>query len=82
MYPTSLGCNHMRCKGRLPEHVKPFPSYMRQAGYYCTNNSKTDYNFHWKTDEVWDESSGKAHWRNRPDSDTPFFRRLQHHTVP
>ncbi len=73
MYPTSLGCNHMRCKGRLPEHVKPFPYYMKQAGYYCTNSSKTDYNFQWKTDEVWDESSGKAHWRNRPDSDTPFF---------
>ncbi len=73
MYPTALGCNHMRCKGRLPEHVKPFPTYLRQAGYYCTNNSKTDYNFHWNTQEVWDESSGKAHWRKRPDKDTPFF---------
>ena len=30
MYPTSLGCNHMRCKGRLPEHVKPFPHYLKQ----------------------------------------------------
>jgi uncharacterized sulfatase len=73
MYPTSLGCNHMRCKGRLPDHVKLFPSYLKEAGYYCTNNSKTDYNFQWTTDEVWHESSRKAHWRNRPDSDTPFF---------
>jgi uncharacterized sulfatase len=73
MYPTSLGCNHMRCKGRLPEDIKPFPHYLKQAGYYCTNNSKTDYNFEWEQAEVWDESSGKAHWRNRPDDDTPFF---------
>ncbi len=73
MYPTSLGCNHMRCKGLLPEHVKPFPHYLKEAGYYCTNNSKTDYNFEWQKSEVWNESSGKAHWRKRPDLDTPFF---------
>ena len=73
MYPTSLGCNHMRCKGRLPEHVKPFPHYLKEAGYYCTNNSKTDYNFQWEQSEVWNETSGKAHWRNRPDKDMPFF---------
>jgi uncharacterized sulfatase len=73
MYPTSLGCNHMRCKGRLPDHVKPFPQYLKESGYYCTNNSKTDYNFHWKQAEVWDESSRQAHWRNRPSKDTPFF---------
>jgi uncharacterized sulfatase len=73
MYPTSLGCNHMRCKGLLPAHVKPFPQYMKQAGYYCTNNSKTDYNFHWTTNEVWNDSSKTAHWRNRPHDDTPFF---------
>ncbi|MEM9656869.1 MAG: sulfatase-like hydrolase/transferase [Planctomycetota bacterium] len=73
MYPTSLGCNHMRCKGRLPSHVKPFPHYLREAGYYCTNNSKTDYNFHWKENEVWDGNSNKAHWRDRPDQSQPFF---------
>jgi uncharacterized sulfatase len=73
MYPSSLGCNHMRCKGRLPEHVKPFPTYLKQAGYYCTNNVKTDYNFRWNETEVWHENSGRAHWRNRPDSTQPFF---------
>lgn len=73
MYPTSLGCNHMRCNGLLPDHVKPFPHYLKESGYYCTNNSKTDYNFKWNKSEVWNESSGKAHWRNRPDRDTPFF---------
>ncbi|MCA9048923.1 MAG: sulfatase-like hydrolase/transferase, partial [Planctomycetaceae bacterium] len=33
----------------------------------------TDYNFHWNTDDVWHESSGKAHWKNRPQQDQPFF---------
>lgn len=72
MYQTSLGTHHMRCKAELPPHVKPFPTYVREAGYYCTNSSKQDYQF--KTPKgVWDESSGKAHWKKRPDKDQPFF---------
>jgi uncharacterized sulfatase len=64
MYAPSLGSQHMRCQGTLPEYVKCFPQYLREAGYYCTNNVKTDYNF--KHDKAtWDESSAKAHWRNR-----------------
>ncbi|MBI1313035.1 sulfatase-like hydrolase/transferase [bacterium] len=71
MYQTSLGTQHMRCSATLPPHVKPFPTYLREAGYYCTNNSKQDYQF--KTPKgVWDESSGKAHWKNCPDG-KPFF---------
>lgn len=71
MYPTSLGTHHMRCTGTLPDVVKPFPEYLRKAGYYCSNNAKEDYNF--KTPKsVWDESSGKAHWRKRG-KDQPFF---------
>ena len=73
MYPISLGANHMRSKATLPAHVKCFPQYLKQAGYYCTNQRKTDYNFHWKTDDVWNESSGRAHWKNRPQPDQPFF---------
>ncbi|MEZ6130445.1 MAG: sulfatase [Planctomycetaceae bacterium] len=73
MYPIGLGANHMRSKATLPDHVKCFPQYLKQAGYYCTNNSKTDYNFHWKQADVWDESSNKAHWKNRPSADQPFF---------
>jgi uncharacterized sulfatase len=71
VFPSSLGSHFMRCKATLPDFVKCFPEYLREAGYYCTNNSKTDYNFdHPKS--AWDESSNKAHWRNRPDG-TPFF---------
>lgn len=72
MYQTSLGTHHMRCKAELPPHVKPFPTYVREAGYYCTNSSKQDYQF--KTSKgVWDESSGKAHWKKRPDKNQPFY---------
>ncbi|MCP3693499.1 MAG: sulfatase-like hydrolase/transferase, partial [Planctomycetaceae bacterium] len=45
---------------------------LRTAGYYCTNRSKTDYQFA-VPKEAWDESGGRAHWRNRPDPDQPFF---------
>jgi arylsulfatase A-like enzyme len=72
LYQTSLGTHHMRCTAQLPDHIRPFPNYLREAGYYCTNNSKQDYQFSTPPD-VWDESSGKAHWRNREDDDQPFF---------
>jgi len=72
MYQTTIGTHHMRCNARLPEHIKPFPVYLREAGYYCSNNSKKDYQFK-EPKETWDESSRKAHWRNRPDKAQPFF---------
>lgn len=56
----------------LPEYVKCFPEYLRAAGYYCTNNAKEDYQFE-APPTAWDESSSKAHWRNRPDKSQPFF---------
>ncbi|MBN2290957.1 MAG: sulfatase-like hydrolase/transferase, partial [Pirellulales bacterium] len=71
MYPTTLGSNHMRSRITLPDHVKCFPEYLRKAGYYCTNNVKTDYNFD-VPKTAWDECSRKAHWKNRP-AGKPFF---------
>ena len=71
IYATSLGTQHLRSVLPLPEGVRPFPVYLRQAGYYCTNNAKEDYQF--KTPpETWDESSRKAHWRKRKPGQ-PFF---------
>ncbi len=56
----------------LPEGMFPYPIYLRQAGYYVTNNSKEDYQF--KTPVMmWDDSSPRAHWRNRTNPDQPFF---------
>ncbi|MHC4438833.1 MAG: sulfatase family protein, partial [Planctomycetota bacterium] len=71
MYPTTIGTHHMRCKGVPPAYVKCFSEYLRAAGYYCTNNSKTDYQFD-PPPSAWDESSRKAHWRNRG-KNQPFF---------
>jgi arylsulfatase A-like enzyme len=74
MYQNSIGTHHMRSAAELPEWLKPFPIAMREAGYYCTNNSKTDYQFKDPSAQaIWDQSSGKAHWKNRPDKDYPFF---------
>ncbi len=55
----------------VPENVRMFTEYLRAAGYYCTNNSKEDYNFKALV-SAWDESSPKAHWEKRP-KDAPFF---------
>ncbi len=72
MYQTTLGTHHMRCTATLPDHIKPFPYYLRQNGYFCTNNSKQDYQFK-APKETWDHSSNDAHWRMRPQKDQPFF---------
>ncbi|MEM9983978.1 MAG: sulfatase [Bacteroidota bacterium] len=51
--------------------VRMFTEYLREAGYYCTNNSKTDYQFV-RSAMAWDECSNRAHWRNRQPGQ-PFF---------
>ena len=71
MYPPCLGAEHMRSMVPLPEGFRMFPQYLREAGYYCTNNVKEDYNIK-KPGQVWDDSSRKAHWKHRK-SDQPFF---------
>ena len=71
MYPTTIGTHQMRCQGVPPAEVKCFPEYLRAAGYYCTNNVKTDYQFDPPV-TAWDESSNKAHWRGRA-KDQSFF---------
>ncbi len=72
MYPNSIGSLHMRNKCVPPPEVKCFTEYLRAAGYWCTNNVKTDYQFDPPV-TAWDESSNKAHWRSRPDPKKPFF---------
>ena len=57
----------------LPPGVKPWSQVLRENGYYTTNNAKTDYNFNVNRKEVWDMSSNKATWRNRPNKAMPFF---------
>ena len=70
-YSTSLGTMNLRAIVPQSGRVVPFPKLLREAGYYCTNRHKTDYNF--SHEGIWDESSTEAHWRNRPDREQPFF---------
>lgn len=55
----------------MPDGLEMFPKYLRDAGYYTSNNAKEDYNFI-KKGQVWDESSGKASYKNRKPGQ-PFF---------
>jgi uncharacterized sulfatase len=71
MYPPSTGGEHMRSLVAYPAGKKMFPQFLREAGYYCTNSVKEDYNLA-KPGQVWDESSKNAHWRKRADGQ-PFF---------
>jgi len=71
MYPPSMGTQNMRSVYPIPDSIKFFPQYLRAEGYYCTNNSKEDYNMP-KPEGVWDESSRKAHYKNRAEGQ-PFF---------
>ena len=71
LYAPSAGAEHMRSYTSLPEGLQMFPCYLREAGYYTTNNAKEDYNLA-HTGRVWDDSSNRAHWRNRA-AGQPFF---------
>ncbi|MEA3403734.1 MAG: sulfatase-like hydrolase/transferase [Armatimonadota bacterium] len=71
VYSPCTGSEHMRSMLATPHCIGMYPQLLREAGYYCTNNSKEDYNLE-KPGQVWDESSGEAHWRNR-EAGQPFF---------
>ena len=71
LYPPATGAEHMRSMMPYPKNKKMFPQLLREAGYYCTNCSKEDYNLA-KPGQVWDMSSPRGHWRNRQ-SNQPFF---------
>lgn len=84
MYQTSIGAhNHRSSNGiieiNLPENIKTIPEYFREAGYYVSNQylqneddwtrkGKEDYNFVYKTDELYDGLD----WKGK-DEDQPFF---------
>jgi uncharacterized sulfatase len=71
MYAPSIGAQHMRSMVDVPDYVRFYPTFLRDRRYYCTNNSKEDYNAR-TDDKGWDESSRKAHYKNRKPGQ-PFF---------
>ncbi len=73
MYATSLGTHHMRCKNPVPDFVRFFPAYLKEAGYYTTNRKKKDYNT-FDQEGVWDNDWWD--WSeafNGRDPGQPFF---------
>ncbi|MFH4966788.1 sulfatase [Gaetbulibacter sp. M240] len=71
----ALGTGNHRSHYPVPEFIKGFPYYLKQAGYYTSNNAKTDYNVKNAkafTNEAWHESSKSAGWWKR-DPKQPFF---------
>lgn len=73
MYASTLGTHQMRARTQLPGIIPVYPKILREVGYYCTNNDRTDYNSNLENDNtIWDESSKTAHYRNR-NYGQPFF---------
>lgn len=63
VYATTLGTQRPRSQFPVPRSVRGFPAYLREAGYYCVNNVKTDYNLGNEAafiQDAWDESSWSA----------------------
>lgn len=54
-----------------PEGTHMLSTYLREKGYYCSNNPKEDYQFRSEM-TAWDESSFTAHWKNKKEGQ-PFF---------
>ena len=78
MNASTLGLHNHRSSVRVPDSLVYYPQVFRAAGYYCTNNAKTDYNMSingkragWK-DVGWHANGNKAHYRNRKKGQ-PFF---------
>jgi arylsulfatase A-like enzyme len=86
VHQQSLGTHHMRTKGVIPglkgggpieyeavppAEVKAFPELLRRAGYYTSNNGKTDYQFG-NPSSIWDISEQDANWQGRSEGQ-PFF---------
>ena len=70
---TTYAMDWHRARVATPEDIF-FPQYLRDAGYYCTNNQKTDYNTTRRNDACWDECSATATY-NSPEraEGQPFF---------
>ncbi|MEM7623843.1 MAG: sulfatase, partial [Planctomycetota bacterium] len=49
MYQTRLGAGNHRSRANTPPGLLGFASHLREAGYFCTNHPKVDYN----TPDAW-----------------------------
>jgi arylsulfatase A-like enzyme len=85
LYPSAVGAHHMRTATHdvegLPDSYEAVPPHyvtavserLRDAGYYCTLDAKTDYQFG-EPFTMWDHhGEGAGWWDDRRDPDQPFF---------
>ena len=72
-YATTYGMDVHPRPFNTPDGIF-FPQYLRDAGYYCTNNYKTHYNTNVDNASCWDECNKEATY-NSPlrKSGQPFF---------
>ncbi|MBX2821073.1 MAG: sulfatase [Rhodothermaceae bacterium] len=71
LYATSMGTMHLRSETPFSENLKTLPEYLADAGYYTSNQNKTDYNF--DPTGRWNERSGSiTPWRNKEENQ-PFY---------
>ncbi|MDU0355641.1 sulfatase [Paraglaciecola aquimarina] len=72
-YTPRLAMNYHRAylPAELPYGLKPISQFLKDAGYYTSNDVKTDYNFAYD-ENIWSNSARKASWRDRKDGQ-PFF---------
>ncbi|WP_025763292.1 sulfatase family protein [Dyadobacter tibetensis] len=69
------GTGNHRSSYPVPAYIHGFPYYLKEKGYYTSNNSKTDYNVKDPKsfiEQAWDESSNQAGWWKRSPGQ-PFF---------
>lgn len=72
VHSLSMGTHPMRSRNEIPhDKIKYYPDFLRKAGYYCANYSKTDYNIGGRVDNsCWD--SNKLNWETLKQKQ-PFF---------
>ena len=72
MYAISNGTQPMRSRNNIPHNIIAYyPDLLREAGYYCSNGGKTDYNIGGRPDQAcWDSIS--TNWKDRKPGQ-PFF---------
>lgn len=68
LFPPATGSEHMRSQTRLPAGFQMYPTHLREAGYFCTNRTKEDYNLE-KPQRIWEKAK---HWKERAEGQ-PFF---------
>ncbi|MEO1535962.1 MAG: sulfatase, partial [Planctomycetota bacterium] len=72
-YQTSLGAGNHRSRAETPQNLLGFASHLREAGYFCTNAPKVDYN----SSRIWEieraTSDRGAGWRHPEREGRPFL---------